>query len=88
MSVISQVSSLAKQRQKRPGAKRILSRLRACRPTPVKRVIHHLHPDGHIGTRVASLRHRRAPKGALGDLVTAAAKKLGEEAAAGVIALV
>jgi hypothetical protein len=61
MSVISPVSSLAKQRQKRPGAKRILSRLRACRPTPVKRVIHHLHPDGHIGTGVASLRHRRAP---------------------------
>jgi hypothetical protein len=62
MSVISPVSSLAKQQQRRPGAKPILSRLRACRPTPVKRVIHHLHPDGHIGTFRTSQKLRRVER--------------------------
>jgi hypothetical protein len=45
MSAIFPVLSRAKQRPKRLGAKPVLSRLRASRPTPARRAIHHLHPD-------------------------------------------
>jgi hypothetical protein len=51
MSAIFPVLSRAKQRQKRLGAKPVLLRLRACRPTPARRAIHHLHPDGQTTTR-------------------------------------